>query len=206
MEKIGVTLNQDYYMTSPGMVASAINETNEMSGSKSFAMSISISTPVDNISPIIDTQRLSLFLIQNRIFSPVSGTTPDFVAETTNVGGSAPAKYVTRPVTLENEATALDVRLSASVQSTSSVKMFYRVTSAEDARKLGNVAWRAFNTDGTADSVPEPSKDDNDFKEQKFTVSGLEPFSAFSLKIVLTGTISSYPPLIKDMRGIALAV
>ena len=33
------------------------------------------------------------------------------------------------------------------------------------------------------------SKDDNDFKEQKFTVSGLEPFSAFSLKIVLTGTI-----------------
>ena len=169
-------------------------------------MSISISTPVDNISPIIDTQRLSLFLIQNRIFSPVSGTTPDFVAETTNVGGSAPAKYVTRPVTLENEATALDVRLSASVQSTSSVKMFYRVTSAEDARKLGNVAWRAFNTDGTADSVPEPSKDDNDFKEQKFTVSGLEPFSAFSLKIVLTGTISSYPPLIKDMRGIALAV
>ena len=145
-------------------------------------------------------------MIQNRIFSPVSGTTPDFVAETTNVGGSAPAKYVTRPVTLENEATALDIRLSASVQSTSSVKMFYRVTSAEDARKLGDVAWRAFNTDGTADSVPEPSKDDNDFKEQKFTVSGLEPFSAFSLKIVLTGTISSYPPLIKDMRGIALAV
>ena len=203
---ISVVLNEDYYKTGPGMVASAINETNEMSSSKSFAMSISISTPVDNISPIIDTQRLSLFLIQNRIFSPVSGTTPDFVAETTNVGGSAPAKYVTRPVTLENEATALDVRLSASVQSTSSVKMFYRVTSAEDARKLGNVAWRAFNTDGTADSVPEPSKDDNDFKEQKFTVSGLEPFSAFSLKIVLTGTISSYPPLIKDMRGIALAV
>ena len=96
--------------------------------------------------------------------------------------------------------------MTASVQSTSSVKVFYRTTSADDTRKLGDVAWRAFNTDGTADSVPEPSKDDNDFKEQKFTVSGLEPFSAFSLKIVLTGTISSYPPLIKDMRGIALAV
>ena len=203
---ISVVLNEDYYKTGPGMVASAINETNEMSSSKSFAMSISISTPVDNISPIIDTQRLSLFLIQNRMFSPVSGTTPDFVAETTNTGGSSPAKYITRPITLENEATALDVRLTASVQSTSSVKVFYRTTSADDTRKLGDVAWRAFNTDGTADSVPEPSKDDNDFKEQKFTVSGLEPFSAFSLKIVLTGTISSYPPLIKDMRGIALAV
>jgi hypothetical protein len=203
---ISISLNEDYYKTGPGMVASAINETNEMSGGKSFAMSITISSPVNNISPVIDTQRLSLFLIQNRMFSPVSGTTPDFVAETTNTGGSSPAKYITRPITLENEATALDVRLTASVQSTSSVKVFYRTTSADDTRKLGDVAWRAFNTDGTADSVPEPSKDDNDFKEQKFTVSGLEPFSAFSLKIVLTGTISSYPPLIKDMRGIALAV
>ena len=203
---LSIVLNEDYYKTGPGMVASAINETNEMSGSKSFAMTITMSTPADNISPVIDTQRLSLFLIQNRLFSPVSGTTPDFVAETTNTGGSSPAKYITRPITLENEATALDIRLSAAVRSTSAVKMFYRTTSVDDVRKLGDVAWRAFNTDGSADSSPEPSKNDNDFKEFKFSQSDLEPFSAFSLKIVLTGTISSYPPLIKDMRGIALAV
>ena len=165
-----------------------------------------MSTPKDNISPVIDKQRLSLFLIQNRMFSPVSGTTIDFVAETTNTGGSAPAKYITKPVLLTNESTALDVRLTASVQSTSAVKVFYRTTNVDDVRKLGDVAWRAFNTDGTADVAVDPSRDDNDFKEQKFTVSGLEPFSAFSLKIVLTGTVSSYPPLIRDMRGIALAV
>ena len=28
----------------------------------------------------------------------------------------------------------------------------------------------------------------------------------FQLKVVMTGTNSSYPPLLKDMRGIALAV
>ena len=201
-----VVLNEDFYKTTPGLVASAINETNEMSGSKSFGLKITMSTTADNISPIIDTQRLSLFLIQNRLFSPVSGTTPDFVAETTSTGGSAPAKYVTRPITLENEATALDIRLSASVQSSSSVKVFFRTTSVEDVRKLGDVPWRAFNTDGNADTLPEPSKTDNDFREYKFSQSDLEPFSAFSIKIVLTGTISSYPPLIKDMRGIALAV
>ena len=201
-----VNLNIDFYKTAPSMVASAINETNEMSGSKSFALTISMSTPKDNISPVIDIQRLSLFLIQNRMFSPTSGTTVDFVAETTNTGGSAPAKYITKPVLLTNESTALDVRLTASVQSTSAVKVFYRTTNVDDVRKLGDVAWRAFNTDGTADVAVDPSRDDNDFKEQKFTVSGLEPFSAFSLKIVLTGTVSSYPPLIRDMRGIALAV
>ena len=72
--------------------------------------------------------------------------------------------------------------------------------------KLGDVVWRAFNDDGTPDSQPDPAKTDNDFKEHKFSVSDLPPFTAFALKVVLTGTNSSYPPLIKDLRGIALAV
>ena len=207
-KKINVVMNQDYYMTSPGMVASSINETNEMSGSKSFVLNLELitSTNTDNLSPVIDTKRLSAHLIQNRLFSPVSGTTPDFVAETTNIGGSSPAKYMTRPVLLKNESTALDVRLSASIRSSSAVKMFYRTTSVDDVRLLGNVAWRAFNDDGTPDTAVDPSNTDNDFKENKFTVSDLPPFSAFALKIVLTGTNSSYPPIVKDMRGIALAV
>ena len=205
---ISVTFNEDYYMTAPRLIASAINETNEMSGSKSFNMNISILTPTDNnnISPVIDTQRLSAFLIQNRLNNPISGTTPDFVEETTSSGGSSAAKYMTRPVILENDATALDIRVSASVQSTSTIRMYYRATSAEDARKLGDVAWRAFNDDGTSDSAVDPSKTSIEFKEHKFSISALPAFTAFQLKVVLTGTNSSYPPLLKDMRGIALAV
>ena len=34
----------------------------------------------------------------------------------------------------------------------------------------------------------------------------LNKFTAFQLKIVMKGTISSYPPRVKDLRGIALAV
>ena len=205
---ISITFNEDYYMTAPRLIASAINETNEMSGSKSFNMNISISTPTDNnnISPIIDTQRLSAFLIQNRLNNPISGTTPDFVEETTSTGGSAAAKYMTRPVILENDATSLDIRISASVQSTSSIRMYFRATSAEDARKLGDVVWTAFNTDGTSDSAVDPAKTSLEFKEHKFSVDSLPGFTAFQLKVVLTGTNSSYPPLLKDMRGIALAV
>ena len=96
--------------------------------------------------------------------------------------------------------------LSANVKSTSVIKMYYRVTSAEDVRLLGDVAWRAFNGDGTSDSAVTPALDDITFREHKFSVSDLPAFTAFSLKVVMTGTISSYPPLIKDMRGIALAV
>jgi hypothetical protein len=113
---------------------------------------------------------------------------------------------MTRPVILTNDATALDIRISASVQSTSKIRMYFRATSAEDARKMGDVIWTAFNEDGTSDSIVPPSKTSTEFKEHKFSVSGLPEFTAFQLKVVLTGTNSSYPPQLKDMRGIALAV
>jgi len=203
-----VALNDDYYMTAPGMVASAINETNEMSGSKSFTIALFLNSPNgnENLSPVIDTKKMSVHVIQNRLNNPISGTTPDFTEETTTSGGSAAAKYITKPVILENESTALDIRLSANIRTSSAVKMYFRTTSAEDVRKLGDVAWTAFNSDGTPDTAVAPAEDDLTLKEQKYSASDIPGFTAFALKIVMTGTNSSYPPVIKDMRGIALAV
>ena len=202
-----IELNQDHYLLSnPGQVCSQINETNEMSGSKSLALQITLNTLADHLSPVIDTKRLSALLITNRINNPVDGTTPDFVAETTREGGSAAAKYITRPVVLENQSTSLDVRLSAHVPSTAAVKMYYRLSNADDARNMSDLAWRAFNDDGTPDKAVDPSDDNATFKEHGFSFTESEPFTAFALKIVLTGTSSCYPPRVKDMRGIALAV
>jgi hypothetical protein len=203
-----VAFNADYYMTAPGMIASQINETNEMSGGKSFAMNLAMFTNegTNNLSPVIDTKNMSVHLIRNRLDNPISGTTPDFVEETTNTGGSSSAKYITKPIILENNSTSLDIRLSANIRSTSSVKMYYRVTSAEDVRLLSDVAWIAFNGDGNPDKAVSPAIDDLTFKEQQYSDTAIPGFTAFALKIVMTGTNSSYPPLIKDMRGIALAV
>ena len=203
-----VTINADRFQTAPGMICSSINETNEMAGSKSLAMKFTLYTPSGwkNISPVIDTKRMSVICIQNRLNNPISGTTPDFVAETVNTGGSSAAQYITRPVILTNSSTALDIRLSASVRSTSAVKMYYRLSAAEDVRLLSNVAWTGFNSDGTPDSTVTASPDEYTFKEHQYSASSIPAFTAFQLKTVLTGTNSSYPPLIKDMRGIALAV
>ena len=119
-KEVAVELNNDHYMNSPGAVYSTINETNEMSSSKSLSLKLTFSTPTGqgHVSPVIDTTRLSAHLIQNRINNPISGTTPEFVAETANTGGSTEAKYQTRPVILENESTALDIRITANVAST----------------------------------------------------------------------------------------
>jgi hypothetical protein len=201
-----VDLNTDYYLTAPSIVASAINETNEMSSSKSLSLNIAIESPSDHISPVIDTARLSATLIQNRLYSPVSGTTPDFVADTVNTGGSGPAQYITRPVVLANESTALDIRLTAQVPSTSEVEGYYRLSNADDARLMDDLNWVGFNSDGSPDTAVEPSDDGITYKDFKYSASGLTTFTAFQLKLVLKGTNSSYPPKIKDLRGIALAV
>ena len=207
-KKVAIELNQDFYLTSPGAVYSSLNETNEMSASKSLAMTIAIKTPTgkSHISPVIDTSRLSCHLIQNRLNNPISGTTPEFVAETANVGGSSEGKYCTKSVILENESTALDIRITANVASTSTVRMFFRLSNADDARNMDFLEWVPFNSDGTPDKPVEPTENRYQFKEHKYSAKNLTTFTAFQLKIVMTGTSSCYPPIIKDLRGIALAV
>jgi len=68
------------------------------------------------------------------------------------------------------------------------------------------LAWTGFNSDGSEDTTVTPAEDDTTFKEYKYTVEGLKSFTSFQIKITMTGTISSYPPRVKDMRAIALAV
>ena len=96
--------------------------------------------------------------------------------------------------------------MSAHVQSTSEVEMYFRVSNADDSRKMGDLDWIPFNTDGSPDKAVPPSDDDKTFREHQYSAEGLTVFTAFSLKIILKGTNSSYAPRVKDMRGIALAV
>ena len=207
-KEVAVELNNDHYMNSPGAVYSTLNETNEMSGSKSLSLKLTFSTPTGqgHVSPIIDTTRMSSHLIQNRINNPISGTTPEFVEETLNTGGSTEAKYQTKPIILTNESTALDIRITANVASTASVKMYYRLSNADDARNMSFVDWRPFNDDGSSDTPVPATENRYQFKEHKFSASDLTTFTAFQLKITMTGTSSCYPPIVKDLRGIALAV
>ena len=113
---------------------------------------------------------------------------------------------MTKPIVLENLSTALDVRLTQNVRSTSSVLVYYRLSSSEEARNINDIGWTPFNSAGEEDTTVTPAQDDETFKEYKYSASGLNEFSTFQIKIVMKGTNSAYPPVIKDLRGIALAV
>ena len=187
------------------MVASQINETNEMSGNKSLFVNCVMSTSNTKVSPVIDLQRCSAFVVQNRLNQPTSSDV-DYVADTTNVGTSTAGVYLTRPVILENLSTALDIRLTSNIRTTSKVEVYYRITSSEEARNIDDLSWIPFNTSGNEDITVTIAEDNNTFKEYKYSATGLNEFTAFQIKICMKGTNSSYPPVIRDMRGIALAV
>ena len=205
-DTVATIANDNIYFNSPQMVASAINETNEMSGNKSLFVNLVMSTTNTKLSPVLDMQRVSAYVVQNRLNSATSGNTPNYVSDIESTGTSSSGVYVTRPVVLENLSTALDVRLTQNVRSTSNVRVYFRLSGSEESRNINDIGWTAFNTAGEEDTTVTPAQDDETFREYKYSASGLNEFNTFQLKIVMKGTNSAYPPIVKDMRGIALAV
>ena len=128
------------------------------------------------------------------------------MSDTTNEGTTSAASYLTRPVVLDNTSTALDIRLTANVRTSSNILVYFRTSAADEATDINDISWTPFNSDGSEDTTIIPAEDDFTFREYKYSASNLNGFEAFQIKIVMTGTISSYPPKIRDMRGIALAV
>jgi hypothetical protein len=268
-------LGDNIYFTEPKVVASSINETNEMSDDQSLLVNLTLTSSNEYLSPVIDTKRLSAFAISNRLNNPtvsftdtftgdgssigftlsgtptsvhllsvkqngltlspvddytVSGTTltldtappsgsklvvkltntVDYEDETAVEGSSSAGSYITKPVNLVNPSTALDIRVAASVRSTSNIKMYFRLTGGEETRRIADIPFTPFNTDGSSDETVEPSTGaevlDNDFRDYKFSVSDLPEFTSFQIKVVFTGTNSAVPARLKDFRGIALAI
>ena len=201
-----VTLVDDIYFTAPQAVMSGPNETTRMAGQKSFYTIMKLSTTNNKLSPVIDLDRSSAFCVANRLNNPTSGNTPNYVPETTAKGSSTASQYITKPVTLINNSTALDIRLTQVIRDSSKVEVYFRTTSADEVRTIGDIDWTPFNAGGVEDNSVSKSKDDFDFREYQYSQEQLNAFTAFQIKIVLKGTNTSYPPILRDMRGIALAI
>ena len=276
-EAKAIALNKNVYYTNPRLIASPINQTNEMSSTtnfKSMLLNVLMNSTADNMSPVIDVKRLTTFTIQNRVSNPsvsstdtftgdgsttgftlsatptnahimqvkkngvllepiddftVSSTTltlatapasddkvvakitntVNFIEDTANEGGSSSASYVTRPVKLTNQSTAIEIRIDASVYTTSTIEAYFRTSGGEETRKIEDISYTAFNSTGAPDIAVTPATGEitqDSFKEHKFSVADLPEFTSFQIKIVMKGTVASYPVRIKDFRAIALAI
>ena len=62
-----IPVNEDYFFDAPQIICSKINETNELSGNKSFRFTNTLTSTSALVSPVIDTKRMGVICIGNRL-------------------------------------------------------------------------------------------------------------------------------------------
>ena len=216
-----ITLNDNNSLLAPKIVASGINETNEMGGAKSLEVTASLSTTRDNISPVLDVDSMGLIGVQNRInnidssSSLMYDTASDFtggdgnqlstfVSSTEARGDKNAAVYCTKKVVLSNPANAIHVFFDGykshdSNGVASEIEVYYKIVGPDSNMPFNDVGWKEATIKNT---VP---ADASDFKEHTYEIESLEDFNTFSIKIVLKSSNTSNVPFIENFRAIALS-
>ena len=147
-----ITIGENYFFSNPKLVASQINETNELAGSKSLFLDFNMSTTKENLSPVIDLDRKSIVAFTNRLNNIDSSSdvfpTTDFVSATEPDGDSNEAIYCTKRVTLQNPATSIKVLHSAVRFSGAEIQVMYKILRSDDASDFDEIGWRYFNSTG----------------------------------------------------------
>ena len=216
-DAITVPLEENFDHDVTRLIASPINETNEMGGAKSLDVNFHMTSSQENLSPVVDLSRVNFVAVANRLNNIDSESdvypTSDYVAMTGKEGDQNAAIYMTKRVTLENPATALKVFFSGYRHSTSEIKVLYKILRTDDASNFDDLAWTFFNDTGDPDVSTPSSLTTNDLREYVYTAgvtddgigTALDSFIQFSIKVVLQGTNSATPPRVKDFRALALA-
>ncbi len=220
-----INLNSNNYLNSPRIIASKVNETQNLGafpGKKSFTLNMQLNTSNSYISPAIDLQRVAMSFTSNRVDNLITDfVVNDKVAKLTT--DPSAFVYANVPIQLELPANSIKIYLSAHVNIFSEIKCLYSVsnTSGDD---IVYYPFPGYNNLNSFNKVIDPSKnsglsdsklikedslgfegDSVKFKEYLFTVDNLPSFRYYSIKLVGTSTNQAYPPRVKELRVIALA-
>ena len=220
-----IALNQDNYFDSQRMICSRVNEEtflDDLPGNKSLTVGLNMTTDDTRITPCVDLDQVALVLTSNRVNAPVSNYATDFRVNTVD---EDPNKffYVTKNIKLENPGTSIQVYLDAYLAEAADLRCFYSfgTEKLEDAvfipfpgtdnfQPNGSVLNLA-NSNGSTD-VATPKTDDHNplapyslYRELKWSIDDLTPFSSFRIKLIGTTTNQAHPPYVKNFRAIGLA-
>ena len=192
-----ITLSEDNPLTSPQLICSSINESSELSGAKSFRMDLTLTSNKGNISPVIDTDRMSITCVSNRINNPSDPNTAKLA-----VGDEHDGVYISRVANLTNPSGSIKVYFAGFRPPGSEIKVLYRVRPVGSTDPISKLGYEFFPS--TAASVPAATESEI-FNEFEYEVSGLS-FDQYQIKIVFVSSNQAYSPIIKELRAIALAV
>ena len=196
------------YLSVPKVIANSDKET--ALGTKTAKIYVDMTSTNSYVSPVIDLQRASLSLINNRIDRQAASSATgfnvpiDYIAETDANQGSHMSKHITKPVTLVNDAVGLKILIGANRPSVADFDVYYKTLTEQ--QNIDDIDWVLVQKQ---DAVP---SDENKtiFRDYRYLIGGpggnLNPFNTFQIKIVFKSTNSAKVPVIKDLRVIALGV
>jgi hypothetical protein len=186
---VNVVASQNLEFLSSKRVVSTVNE----GGSKSLFIRATLNSDVDTLSPVIDTSRLSVLSVNNRINA--------LTTNETNAGdGLAMARYFTKKITLNDPATMARVYFSAIRPANADIKVYIKYQTDDNQEvEFKSLPYVELT------KVVFPLSDGFEYKDYTFELDNLNSFSVFSIKIVMTSLTTTDVPKIKDFRTIALA-
>lgn len=204
-----IQIGDENLFSTPRLIAKVANETSELgSGVRSVSFKLDMGTTRSDVSPMIDAQRTSLTTISNLIDNQAAAAASGFnvplnyQAETNAFGGSALSKHHTSVQNLEEDAVGLKVILAAVRPNGSHIDLYYRT--ANDGE---NIFDKDFTLQASETTV---APDGENYREYRYLIGGdggdLTSFTQYQLKLVFRTNNQSRPPVVKDLRGIALAV
>ena len=168
-----------------------------------------LSTTNQYVSPVIDTDRASVFLTENLVTSYVSvgEDTPDNVTAVNKAG----SRYITKTISLQPGLIAKNLRviLTLSNPYPSSVSVWMRCLPNGTDENFYDRSYTQLYADTTGNAVSNTASD----KYQEVTYKlGATPttgdivggFEKFSVKVVFASTNGTVIPKIRDMRVIAI--
>mgnify|MGYP001160002957 FL=1 len=223
-----VTLFDKNYFDDLMMVASPLNESIQLNadtfpGKKSFSMNFTLLTSNRRISPVIDLDNAAIVFTSNRVNRPITDYAGNFRV---NGVSEDPDRfiYVSKNVELENPATSLQVLLDAYVSNFGDIRVFYALNQTGPVQETIFVPFPGFknkdvngsilniaNNNGTPDKkVPKvdsysPEPLINEYREYKFSVDDISPFTSFRIKIIGTSTNQANAPFIRSLRALSFA-
>lgn len=181
---------------SPRMVASQLNENEELSGSKSMIMELTLDSTKPYLSPYIDLDRTSIITTMNRI------NIPDDSVATRATDDLHDAAYITKIATLSNNSGAIKIEFSAYRPEDTELIALYRVRPVGSTSPIQSVDYTPFPVN--LQTVPGTTRLEEYF-DYAYEVQGLK-FDQYQIKIVMRSPIQSRVPIIQDFRAIALAI
>ena len=184
---LGSTYSNIPLQTNIGFPISQLITSTE-NGTNSMFLKMELTSTSENISPVIDTARLSIIAVSSRINA-------DSTNETAANSGNAMARYITKQVSLASNCNSVTVAFSAIRPPNTDIQVYVKTLPVDTNVSFGSQSYALLN------QVDYPSADASALLDYTFQIDNLALFDTFAIKVVMLSSDTALIPSLKDFRA-----